>query len=89
MCPSHTLTIMSRMARRCRGRQKVSYWCEVTKSEASKPLAGWIESRDRWWRLLVRLSQAKRLAPIAKIAPRLLRECKCAKLAHRCPVSQY
>jgi hypothetical protein len=43
----------------------------VTKSEASKPLAEWIERRDRW-RLLVRLSQAKRLAPIAKIAPRPL-----------------
>jgi hypothetical protein len=66
MCPSHTLTRVSRMGRSCRGRQKVSGWWEVTKSEASKPLAGWIESRDRW-RLLVRLWQAKRLVPIAKL----------------------
>jgi hypothetical protein len=30
----------------------------VTKSEASKPLAGKISRCDRWWRLLARLSQA-------------------------------
>ncbi|QRC98763.1 hypothetical protein JI435_412520 [Parastagonospora nodorum SN15] len=29
------------------------------------------------------------LVPIAKIALRLPRECKCAKLAHGCPESQY
>lgn len=39
----------------------------MTKSVASKPLAGAGCEMRPWWRLLVRLSQTRRLVPIWKL----------------------
>jgi hypothetical protein len=83
MCPSQTMTRVSRMVRSCRARQtsQLMRW-RVTKSEASKPLAACVVGAAV---LIARLSQAKWASAlwIAQTAAGFFwRERKCAKLTH-------